>query len=101
VLVERFLHLVHIDLVYTRQVLFSCFVYLITDMYNPSGGDIDTLCVAPRHVDRTDFFTSFYQLLEKQPLVADLRKVEEAFVPVINLKFDGIEVCRHCVCIEI
>ncbi|GFR57852.1 poly(A) polymerase gamma [Elysia marginata] len=55
------------------------------------GADIDTLCVAPRHVERTDFFKSFYELLKSQPEVRDLRAVEEAFVPVIKVEFDGIE----------
>lgn len=56
------------------------------------GADIDALCVAPRHVDRSDFFTSFYDKLKLQEEVKDLRAVEEAFVPVIKLCFDGIEV---------
>lgn len=30
------------------------------------GADIDTLCVAPRHVDRSDFFSSFVELLKQQ-----------------------------------
>lgn len=30
------------------------------------GADIDTLCVAPRHVERTDFFSSFVELLKQQ-----------------------------------
>uniref|UniRef100_T1JA32 polynucleotide adenylyltransferase n=1 Tax=Strigamia maritima TaxID=126957 RepID=T1JA32_STRMM len=55
------------------------------------GADIDTLCVAPRHVDRADFFTSFYELLKEQPEVTELRAVEEAYVPVIKMNFDGIE----------
>lgn len=55
------------------------------------GADIDTLCVAPRHVDRSDFFTSFYELLKQQPEVSELRAVEEAFVPVIKMNFNGIE----------
>lgn len=38
-----------------------------------SGADIDTLCVAPRHVDRSDFFSSFIELLKEQPEVKDLR----------------------------
>uniref|UniRef100_A0A8C9TNJ7 Poly(A) polymerase n=1 Tax=Scleropages formosus TaxID=113540 RepID=A0A8C9TNJ7_SCLFO len=54
--------------------------------------DIDALCVAPRHVDRSDFFTSFYEKLKEQEEVKDLRAVEEAFVPVIKLSFDGIEI---------
>ena len=48
--------------------------------------------MAPRHIDRADFFTDFYKVLEAQPLVTDLQKVEDAFVPVINMKFDGVEV---------
>ncbi|XP_014405494.1 PREDICTED: poly(A) polymerase beta [Myotis brandtii] len=56
------------------------------------GADIDALCVAPRHVDRSDFFTSFYDKLKLHEEVKDLRAVEEAFVPVIRLCFDGIEI---------
>ncbi|XP_041353058.1 poly(A) polymerase type 3-like isoform X2 [Gigantopelta aegis] len=55
------------------------------------GADIDTLCVAPRHVERHDFFKSFYDLLKQQSEVKNLRPVEEAFVPVIKMEFDGIE----------
>ncbi|XP_033625951.1 poly(A) polymerase beta-like [Asterias rubens] len=55
------------------------------------GADIDTLCVAPRHVERTDFFTSFQEILRGMPEVKDLRAVEEAFVPVIKMVFDEIE----------
>ncbi|XP_013199282.1 poly(A) polymerase type 3 isoform X2 [Amyelois transitella] len=56
------------------------------------GADIDALCVAPRHIDRSDYFTSFYELLKQQPQVRDLRAVEDAFVPVIKMNFDGIEI---------
>ncbi|KAJ8289021.1 hypothetical protein COCON_G00016800 [Conger conger] len=56
------------------------------------GADIDALCVAPRHVERADFFSSFYEKLKEQEEVKDLRAVEEAFVPVIKLSFDGIEI---------
>ena len=55
------------------------------------GADIDALCVAPRHVDRSDYFSSFVEILKKQPEVTQLRAVEEAFVPVIKMNFDGIE----------
>ncbi|CAF1339304.1 unnamed protein product, partial [Adineta steineri] len=37
------------------------------------GGDIDTLLIAPRHIDRTDFFSSFVEFLRRQPEVRDLR----------------------------
>lgn len=56
------------------------------------GADIDALCVVPRHILRSDYFTSFFELLKKQPEVTDLRAVEDAFVPVIKMDFDGIEI---------
>ncbi|XP_065067733.1 poly(A) polymerase type 3-like [Rhopilema esculentum] len=56
------------------------------------GADIDTLLVAPRHVERSDFFHSFYEFLKDREEVKDLRAVEEAFVPVMKMQFDGIEI---------
>lgn len=56
------------------------------------GADIDSLCVVPRHIDRADFFTSFCEILRQQPEVSELRAVEEAFVPVIKMSFDNIEI---------
>jgi len=56
------------------------------------GADIDTLLVAPRHIERTDFFSSFYEFLKEREETSELRAVEEAFVPVIKMKFDGIEI---------
>uniref|UniRef100_A0A3B3RTG3 polynucleotide adenylyltransferase n=1 Tax=Paramormyrops kingsleyae TaxID=1676925 RepID=A0A3B3RTG3_9TELE len=56
------------------------------------GADIDALCVAPRHVQREDFFQSFFEKLKKHEEIKDLRAVEDAFVPVIKFKFDGIEI---------
>lgn len=58
---------------------------------NSQGGDIDTLCIAPRHIERADFFSSFAELLKRQPEVSKHMVIEEAFVPVIKLEFDGIE----------
>uniref|UniRef100_A0A8C7VIZ2 polynucleotide adenylyltransferase n=1 Tax=Oncorhynchus mykiss TaxID=8022 RepID=A0A8C7VIZ2_ONCMY len=37
------------------------------------GADIDALFVAPRHVERTDFFSSFLDKLKEQEEVKDLR----------------------------
>ena len=56
------------------------------------GGDIDALLIAPRHIDRTDFFISFVEFLRSQSEVCDLRAIEDAYVPVIKLIFDGIEI---------
>jgi poly(A) polymerase len=58
---------------------------------NSQGGDIDTLCIAPRHIDRSDFFSSFAELLKRQPEVTKFMVIEDAFVPVIKTEFDGIE----------
>ena len=48
--------------------------------------------MAPRHVDRSDFFSSFYELLLQEKGVANTRAIQDAFVPVIKLEFEGIEV---------
>ncbi|CAF0818969.1 unnamed protein product [Didymodactylos carnosus] len=55
------------------------------------GGDIDVLAIAPRHIDRDDFFHLFVNRLRGRPEVRDLRCVEEAFVPVVKMTYDGIE----------
>ncbi|XP_064002137.1 poly(A) polymerase gamma isoform X2 [Pogoniulus pusillus] len=56
------------------------------------GADIDALCVAPRHVERSDFFQSFVDKLKQQEAIKNLRTVEDAYVPVIKFEFDGIEI---------
>ena len=56
------------------------------------GADIDALCVVPRHILREDYFSSFYDILKAQEEVTDLRAVPDAFVPVIKMAFDGIEI---------
>lgn len=37
------------------------------------GADIDALCVAPRHVERSDFFQSFFEKLKHQDGIRNLR----------------------------
>jgi len=56
------------------------------------GADIDTLCVAPRHILREDYFTSFLDVLRSRAEVTELRAVPDAFVPVIKMSFDGIDI---------
>lgn len=56
------------------------------------GADIDALCVAPRNVTREEFFALFVELLKKLPEVTECRAIEEAFVPVVKMNFDGIEI---------
>lgn len=69
---------------------------IITDNENDLtiGADIDTLLVAPRHIDRSDFFSSFYELLLQERGVTNVRAIQDAFVPVIKLEFEEIEVQR-------
>lgn len=38
-----------------------------------AGADIDALCVAPRHVERSDFFQSFIEKLKHQEEIKNLR----------------------------
>ena len=49
------------------------------------------MVIAPRHVDRSDFFSSFVERLRCQAEVCDLRAIGGAFTPVIKFTFDGIE----------
>lgn len=56
------------------------------------GADIDALCVVPKHIDRSDYFSSFLEYLRALPEVTDLRSIEEAYVPVIKMKFEKIEI---------
>ncbi|XP_067943275.1 poly(A) polymerase type 3-like [Watersipora subatra] len=56
------------------------------------GANIDILCVGPRHIEHRDFFSTFYAKLSACPDVTSLLAVEEAYVPVIKIAFDGIGV---------
>lgn len=56
------------------------------------GADIDTLCVVPQHVDRSDFFTHFFSMLQSNHDVTELTKVPDAYVPVMKMKFSGISI---------
>ncbi|KAF7648957.1 hypothetical protein LDENG_00149370, partial [Lucifuga dentata] len=56
------------------------------------GADIDALCVAPEHVERKDFFSSFYEKLTQQEEAKDVQALEDAFVPLIKMVFDGIQI---------
>lgn len=58
------------------------------------GADIDALCVVPRHIYRSDYFTSFFELLKKQSEVTDLRVSKFSLQTNLNKKeifSDGID----------
>ena len=43
-------------------------------------------------MERTDFFTSFQEQLLKEKGITNVRAVPDAFVPVIKIEYEGIEV---------
>ncbi len=59
---------------------------------NMPGGDIDVVCIAPRHIRRRDFFVHFADILKKHASVRNLVVIEDAFVPVISMQFDNLDV---------
>ncbi|XP_041661945.1 poly(A) polymerase type 3-like [Cheilinus undulatus] len=64
------------------------------------GADIDALCIGPEFVARKEFFTSFSEKLKAQKEVKDLLAIESAFVPVMKLTFDGIEMDLIYACVQ-
>lgn len=57
-----------------------------------ASADIDALCVAPKHIGREDFFGSLLPILEANKHVTDVSGVPDAVVPIIKMKYGGIEV---------
>lgn len=51
---------------------------------NLSGADIDALCVAPRHIERAEFFTSFIERLQSEPGIRELR-VSDLLLTVFSI----------------
>lgn len=56
------------------------------------GADIDAIVIVPRHITRVDYFSTFYSKLKENPNITNVRAVEEAFVPVIKMIIQGIEI---------
>jgi poly(A) polymerase len=60
---------------------------------NGPGSDIDALCVAPRHIERNQhFFGVLAPMLKANPDVTEMTEVSEAFVPVIKMKFQDVDI---------
>jgi poly(A) polymerase len=59
---------------------------------NEPGADIDTICVAPEHVTREDFFTTLKNILLKHPKVTNLVAIEGAVVPILTFDFEEINI---------
>ncbi|KND02181.1 polynucleotide adenylyltransferase PAP1 [Spizellomyces punctatus DAOM BR117] len=56
------------------------------------GSDIDTLCVAPRHVKRESFFSLMYSSLKARSEVTEITAVPDAYVPVLKFQFSDIPI---------
>ncbi|RMZ78364.1 hypothetical protein DV738_g3845, partial [Chaetothyriales sp. CBS 135597] len=59
------------------------------------GSDIDTLAVAPKHVRRDDFFEHYPTILRRiagTDAIQSLTAVPDAFVPIIKLVLNNIEI---------
>lgn len=56
------------------------------------GADIDALLVVPRFVSREEFFTDFQAVLAEEESVEDLQAVQDAYVPLLKMKFMGVEI---------
>jgi poly(A) polymerase len=57
-----------------------------------ADSDIDVVCVVPHFVRRTDFFTVFHRILLNHSPVRDLVKIEDASVPIMTMKFSGVDI---------
>jgi poly(A) polymerase len=56
-----------------------------------AGTDIDLLCIAPNFVTRECFFAELLPRLRANSKVTELKGVPNAYVPVMQFKFDGVE----------
>ncbi|EFC44986.1 predicted protein [Naegleria gruberi] len=56
------------------------------------GADIDTLCIVPNMVEKHHCFTDLHDILKLRPEIAELKPVPDAYVPLITMVFDGVEI---------
>ncbi|KAL9189061.1 hypothetical protein ACHAXT_011551 [Thalassiosira profunda] len=54
--------------------------------------DVDCLVLAPPHVNRNNFFSSWVDVLRKEERVSELHPVPSAFTPVIKFEMDSIKI---------
>lgn len=70
------------------------------DVYGPNS-DIDALVVAPRHIKRQDhFFDVLAPRLRQNPDVSEMNEVRDTAVPLIKMKFQGIDIDLLFACIS-
>jgi poly(A) polymerase len=57
------------------------------------GAEIDALCMAHCNIERANYSAwLLFELMKEQLKMKDLWGVEKAFVPVIKMNFDRIEI---------
>ncbi|KAG2377610.1 hypothetical protein C9374_009126 [Naegleria lovaniensis] len=56
------------------------------------GADIDTLCIVPNMIEKHHCFTDLYDILKERPEITELKAVPDAYVPLITMSFDGVEI---------
>ncbi|XP_057434821.1 nuclear poly(A) polymerase 4 isoform X2 [Lotus japonicus] len=57
------------------------------------GVDIDTLCIGPSYVNREeDFFFGLHDILAEMEEITELQPINDAHVPVMKFKFQGISI---------
>ena len=56
------------------------------------GADIDSVGVAPKHCERSDFFSSLKEALLEHPDVENLRSIETAAVPIMTFDMESVNV---------
>jgi poly(A) polymerase len=64
------------------------------------GSDIDTLIIVPKHINRSHFFGELKESLERMPEVKKLVPVPTAYVPVIKIQFDDVEMDLVMACLQ-
>jgi poly(A) polymerase len=65
-----------------------------------SGSDIDMVLIAPNRITRLHFFQTLTTRLREQRGVTDLGYTEEAIVPIISFKFEGVDIDLSFVAIQ-
>jgi poly(A) polymerase len=54
------------------------------------GSDIDTLCIAPPHISREEFFTSFVHRLDAHSDITECVPIPDAYTPIVKMKMRGV-----------
>lgn len=66
-----------------------------------AGSDIDTLCIAPRHISRESFFTFFLAKLQQDINVSKVQPVPDAYTPIIKIVYHGMEMDLLFACLNL